>query len=164
MGSSISFDMPFHVENRLIALTIWAVCVAKEEGVVTTAPFYVLYDKTNGVEQILRSTICSNIPITQTEHSWWSFIPAFEFFQIKGGERMELSIKISPSVEVKKCAIHFLYKPDIRESQQGQLSCANTIVQDNVHPKRSRDVDIKETGNNLEEKDGKRLRIEPDST
>ncbi|CAK9177703.1 unnamed protein product [Ilex paraguariensis] len=163
MGSSISFNMPFHVGNKLIALTTWAVCAAKE-GVVTTALFHVLYNKTNGVEQILRPTVRNNIPVTQTEHSLWSIIPALEFFPIKGGERMELSIKISPFVDVKKCGVHFLYKPDIRESQQGQLSSAKTIVQDYVHPKRSRDVDLKESGNNLEEKDGKRLRIEPDST
>uniref|UniRef100_A0A5B7BGI1 Putative TMV resistance protein N-like n=1 Tax=Davidia involucrata TaxID=16924 RepID=A0A5B7BGI1_DAVIN len=171
MGSSISFDMPLHVENKLLGMTLWVVYAAKEDTAERIFPPQALFSNITNGDEWIHMPNSHRIPVTREEHSWVSHIPQrFIRFQIQGGDKMEVSISINPPFKVKKCGIHLVYKQDITEDDQGQSSCVNTDdkddLMDNMHPKRGRDVNVVDRSYDLANQEDfpKRLRIEPDRT
>ncbi|KAA8548360.1 hypothetical protein F0562_000044 [Nyssa sinensis] len=168
MGSSVSFDMPLHLEHQFLGMTLWAVYAAEEDRTERiVAPQAIFSNKTSG-DNWMHMPTSRQIPVTHEEHSWVSHIPKSYFpYPIKGGERIEISIKRHPPLKVKKYGIHLGYKTNITEEDRGQSSCLNADnrdeLMDDMNLKRGRDVETSCDLSN-EDKFHKRMGMEPDQT
>ncbi|XP_042497572.1 uncharacterized protein LOC122076324 [Macadamia integrifolia] len=111
MGSSVTFEVPSLLDCMIKGLTVCVVFAAEEEdNEIMTSLVMSVHDEASGL--CWQKNLASHsFQITHQDQIWVGYITHTEFgYPMETGDKLEVSLKISDRIQVKKCGVHLVYQ------------------------------------------------------